>query len=710
MKQLIQDLSNGKTDLIETAMPQCKKNHVLISTELSLISPGTEKMLVDFSKSSLIKKAKNNPDRVKQVLDKVSTDGLFPTISSVMYKLKEKIPLGYCNVGTVIESKSEDFNIGDRVVSNGPHAEIVCVSQNLCCKIPENVKNDLAVFTILGSIGLQGIRLAKPELGENFVIYGVGLIGLLCIQLLKAHGCNVLALDLDDNRLKIAKSFGADTFNLKNNKNLEQTARTFSKNIGVDGVIISTSSSDNSIISNSTKILRKKGRIVLVGTSGLDLKRSDFYEKEISFQVSCSYGPGRYDKLYEEEGIDYPIGYVRWTEKRNFLSILNLMSKGIINVDNLITDMFPFEKSHLAYKFLLKNKKVLGLILKFNKLNKKTKSLIIKNNIGLNKKFLQDADSLKVGFIGSGNYASRVLIPMFKKNKIVLNTLVSQNGISSAINSKKFGFNYHSTDINSVIKNKDINTVVVVTRHDSHADLVIKSLKSKKNVFVEKPLALTQKELDEIRNVYHKSNLHLMVGFNRRFSPLIKIIKEKLTSIKEPKIFSIIMNAGKIPSDHWVQNKSIGGGRIVGEACHCIDLMRFLAGSQINDIQVKKLNSNYESNVKNDNVSITLGFEDGSFGTIHYISNGGYSFPKERLEVHVNNSSVQLDNFKGLKFYNWIGNSNKKLLIQNKGQFECIQSFKRAITYNEPTPIPFDEIYEVSKVTIKIEEMIKNYS
>ena len=334
-----------------------------------------------------------------------------------MYKLKEKIPLGYCNVGTVIESKSEDFNIGDRVVSNGPHAEIVCVSQNLCCKIPENVKNDLAVFTILGSICLKGIRLAKPELGENFVIYGVGLIGLLCIQLLKAHGCNVLALDLDDDRLKIAKSFGADTCNLKNNKNLEQAARNFSKNIGVDGVIISTSSSDNSIISNSTKILRKKGRIVLVGTSGLDLKRSDFYEKEISFQVSCSYGPGRYDKLYEEEGIDYPIGYVRWTEKRNFLSILNLMSKGIISVDNLITDMFPFEKCHLAYKFLLKNKKVLGLILKFNKLNKKTKSLIIKNNIGLNKKFLQDADSLKVGFIGSGNYASRVLIPMFKKTK-----------------------------------------------------------------------------------------------------------------------------------------------------------------------------------------------------------------------------------------------------------------------------------------------------
>ena len=710
MKQLIQDLSSGKTELIETPMPQCKKNHVLISTELSLISPGTEKMLVDFSKSSLIRKAKNNPDRVKQVLDKVSTDGLFPTISSVMNKLKEKIPLGYCNVGTVIESKSEDFSIGDRVVSNGPHAEIVCVSQNLCCKVPENVKNDLAVFTILGSIGLQGIRLAKPELGENFVIYGAGLIGLLCIQLLKAHGCNVLALDLDDDRLKIAKSFGADTCNLKNNKNLEQAARTFSKNIGVDGVIISTSSSDNRIISNSTKILRKKGRIVLVGTSGLDLKRSDFYEKEISFQVSCSYGPGRYDKSYEEEGIDYPIGYVRWTEKRNFLSILNLMSKGIINVDNLITDMFPFEKSHLAYKFLLKNKKVLGLILKFNKLKKKTKSLIIKNNIGLNKKFLQDANSLKVGFIGSGNYASRVLIPMFKKNQIFLDTLVSQNGMSSSIYSKKFGFNYHSTDINSVIKNKDINTVVVVTRHDSHADLVIKSLKSKKNVFVEKPLALTQRELDDIRNVYHKSNSHLMVGFNRRFSPLIKIIKEKLMIIKEPKIFSILMNAGKITSDHWVQNKSIGGGRIVGEACHCIDLMRFLAGSQINDIQVKKLNSNYESNVKNDNVSITLGFEDGSFGTIHYISNGGYGFPKERLEVHVNNSSVQLDNFKGLKFYNWIGNLNKKLFIQNKGQFECIQSFKRAITYNEPTPIPFDEIYEVSKVTLKIDEMIKNYS
>lgn len=708
MKQLIQDLSNGKTDIIETAMPKCKNNHVLIATELSLISPGTEKMLIDFSNSNLIGKVKKNPHRVKQVLDKISTDGLFSTFSSVIHKLKEKIPLGYCNVGTVIESKSEEFDVGDRVVSNGPHAEIVCISQNLCCKIPKNVNNNLAVFTVLGSIGLQGIRLAKPELGENFVVYGTGLIGLLCIQILKAHGCNVLAVDLNPDRLKIAESYGALTCNLKLNKNLEHSAKTFSNNVGIDGVIISTSSSDNKIISQSAKILRKKGRIVLVGTSGLELNRSDFYEKEISFQVSCSYGPGRYDKTYEDYGIDYPIGFVRWTEKRNFASMLNLMSKGNINIENLITEEFTFEKSKLAYDALLKNNKVLGLILKFNKLNNKTKSTLVKNEIIFKTKIFKNQKDLKVGFIGSGNYASRFLIPMFKKNKVFLDTLVSQNGMSGAIYGNKFGFNYHSTDLNSIFKNKKINTVAIVTRHDTHADLVIKSLRSKKNVFVEKPLALKQKDLNEIKKAYSESNVHLMVGFNRRFSPLVQIIKRNLLTIKEPKIFSITMNAGKIASEHWTQDKSIGGGRIIGEACHCIDLMRHLAGSSVNDMHVMKLNSKYDS--KNDNVSITLGFADGSFGTIHYISNGGYAFPKERLEVHVNNSSIQLDNFKGLKFFNWAGNRNKRLLIQNKGQFECVQSFKDSVINNKPTPIPFEEIYEVSRITIKIDEMMKNYS
>lgn len=709
MKQILQDMANGGTTVTEAPVPQCSKGHLLISTTTSLISAGTERMLVGFGKASLIDKARQQPEKVKMVLEKVQTDGLLTTYDAVKSKLAQPLALGYCNVGIVHEvgANVDDFQVGDRVVSNGPHADMVKVPKNLCAKIPDNVSDESASFAVVASIGLQGIRLAQPTLGESFVVTGAGLIGLLTIQMLRANGCRVLAIDFDQSKLDLAKQFGAEICNPGKGEDPVAVGLAFSRGAGVDGVIITASTKVSDPVIQAARMSRKRGRIILVGVTGLELNRADFYEKELSFQVSCSYGPGRYDTEYEDKGNDYPLGFVRWTEQRNFVAVLDMMAAGTLNVEPLITQRFEFEDAPKAYDALTEDKSGLGLLLKYNSpVETRLEKRVVLRPISI------EAKNAVVGFIGAGNYASRVLIPAFKKASSQLHTIVTSGGINGVIHGEKTGFAEASTDLDGLLNNKDINTVAIATRHNSHAYFVERVLSAGKNVFVEKPLALTVEEIEKIETVYNQNiqnnqYARVMVGFNRRFSPQVQKMKTLLDTVKEPKSFIMTMNAGAIPADHWTQDNAVGGGRIIGEACHFIDLMRFLAGSKIVSIQARRMGETDAVQVLEDKASITLGFEDGSFGTIFYLANGASSFPKERVEVFTAGRVLQLDNFRKLKAFGWPGFNKMNLWRQDKGQDACAAVFVDSIRDGKEAPIPADEIFEVARVTIQVAEILR---
>lgn len=706
MYQVVQDINEGKTIVLEAPKPILKSNHSLITSKYSLISSGTEKTLVDFGKSGLVGKAVGQPEKVKMVLDKIKTDGISATYSAVKSKLDEPMQLGYCNVGLVKKSDKNIFSTGTRVVSNGKHSSYVSVPNNLIAEIPDNVSDEEAVFTVLGSIALQGIRLSNPTLGESYVVTGLGLVGLLAVQILKANGCRVLGIDYDSSKCALAKQFGAEVVDLSKGENPIKAANEFSSGRGIDSVIITASSKSNNIVHEAATMCRKRGRIILVGVVGLELQRSDFYEKELTFQVSCSYGPGRYDNQYEENGIDYPFPFVRWTEQRNFEAILNLMSSGQLNVKPLISGKYKIQDAQEAYN-LLDDSSSLGILLDYTKIEKEIneKEHVIIPNIQ-NKKDIS-LDKKKISFIGAGNYAARVLIPAFKKAGAEFSTLVSGGGVSAIHNGKKYGFENASTNINSAF---DIETsaVVIATQHNLHASQAINALEAGKNVFVEKPLALNHKEIDRIEEAQKKSGNFIMVGYNRRFSPLVRKAKSLLENTKEPKTIIMTMNAGFIASDHWTQDPNIGGGRIIGEACHYIDLMRHITESKIKTFSVMKMGSNNFIDFTEDKAVINILFEDGSLGSINYFANGGNIFPKERIEIFCNNAVLQIDNFRKLKSYGIKGFSNLNLWAQNKGQQECAKEFIQANQAGSSSPISHDEIYEVARVSVDIAEAMRN--
>tara|TARA_R110000796_G_scaffold98443_2_gene205891 strand:+ start:7776 stop:9920 length:2145 start_codon:yes stop_codon:yes gene_type:complete len=711
MKQILQDMAKGGSTIVEAPAPQVTKNNVLINTTTTLISAGTERMLVDFGKANLIDKARAQPDKVKMVLEKVQTDGLMTTVDAVKSKLAQPLALGYCNVGVVenVGKGAEGFKVGDRVVSNGPHADVVRVAKNLVAKIPTNVNDEEASFTVVASIGLQGIRLAKPTMGECFVVTGVGLIGLLTVQMLRAQGCRVLAIDFDQSKLDLAKQFGAETCNPGKGEDPVAAGMAFSRGVGVDGVIITASTKSNDPVTQAARMSRKRGRIILVGVIGLELSRADFYEKELTFQVSCSYGPGRYDPSYEEQGNDYPLAFVRWTEQRNFEAILDMMSGGQIDVKPLITHRFKFENSSDAYDLLTTDKSALGILLQFDsEVTSRHETTIKLNAVATN----YEANEPVVGFIGAGNYASRMLIPAFKEAGAQFHSISTSGGINGVTHGEKAGFAEATTDTQGMIENPSINTIAIVTQHNSHAYFVQQALKSGKNVFVEKPLAITHEELDEVKAVYEEAIKNekppkLMVGFNRRFSPQIQKMKELLAPIKEPKSFIMTMNAGNIPADHWTQDINSGGGRIIGEACHFIDLMRYLADSEIVSVQARRMGDTDAVEVTEDKAAIILGFADGSFGTIHYLANGAASFPKERVEVFAAGGTLQLDNFIKLKGFGWKGFKKLNLWKQDKGQNACSAAFINSIKQGIESPISAEELFEVAKVTIDIAEQLR---
>lgn len=700
MKQILQNLKTGDTTLMDIPKPQLKSGYVLIRTRKSLISAGTERMLLEFGKGNLLQKAQQQPEKVKEVFDKIKTDGLMATLSAVQNKLDQPLTLGYCNVGEVIEIDEgvNGIHVGQRVLSNGAHAELVTVPKNLCVPIPETVSDDQAVFGVLAAVALQGIRLANPTLGENFCVIGLGLIGLLTVQLLRAQGCRVLGIDFDENKLQLAKQFGAEIVDLLNDEDPLTIAQHFSKQRGVDGVLITAATQSNDPVHQAAQMCRKRGRIILVGIAGLELSRADFYEKELSFQVSCSYGPGRYDPDYEQAGHDYPIGFVRWTEQRNFEAVLDMLAERKVDFAPLISHRISFEYAEKAYELLASENFSLGILLEYKSAPQNFPRTVTLNHLPF-------SEAPCVGFIGAGNYANQILIPAFKKMAVNFKMIASQNGVSGAYIGKKYGFSETTTDVEILFADPQINTIVIASRHNNHAAFVCEAIKAGKHVYVEKPLCINVSELERIEKTLsnHAARV-LMVGFNRRFSALTQIIKSLLVTVKQPKVFIMTINAGAIPEDHWTQNRRVGGGRIIGELCHFVDLLRFLTAASIQSFQVTQLG---QDNVfSRDNVTITLQFADGSYGVIHYLANGHRRVSKERLEIFCEGRILQLDNFRELKGYGWPTFKKQKLWRQDKGQKACVAAFVNAIKNASPDPIPLQEILEVSRVMLEIDNAL----
>mgnify|MGYP001223214959 CR=1 FL=1 len=705
MKQIFQSLANGNTSINNVPVPAIQKGYLLIQTKHSLVSAGTERMLVNFSKANPLDKAKQQPEKFKEVIDKVINEGPLTTVDSIRFKLDQPIPMGYCNVGEVVgigEGES-DFQIGDRVVSNGPHAEFVSIPFNLCAKIPDSVDSKSALFSVLGSIGLQGVRIAEPTIGETFVVSGLGLVGLLAAKILKANGCKVLGMDPDNKKCEFANSQQIKSLCLSDGVDPLKWCFSQNNNKEVDGVIIAAATKSSEPIKTAAVISRKRGRIILIGDTGINIDRKEFYEKEITFKVSCSYGPGRYDEKYEKYGHDYPLAYVRWTEKRNFETILTLLDEKKITTNDLSSHSFSLDQATLAYELLRTNSFILGITINYN--NHEVKKLA--NKIKYYETF-SDLDRIDsepvVSFIGAGNYASRVLIPAFYKNNLNLHTLLSRSGGNSDYLCRKYKFKYASTDYSDIFKNEKTNTVVIVSRHDSHAKLLIEGIKNNKNIYIEKPICLNIKELNQIeiaiKNQYefHKSkNIKppiIMVGFNRRFSPLKVKMKKELDLLPAEKAFIYTCNAGSLPSDNWNHSPRIGGGRLLGEACHFVDLIRFLVDSPI-----LKLSCSFaiDSQSTKDVFTIQMSFENGSIGTIHYFSNGSKNFPKERLEVFSAGSILSIDNFKKLSAWGIPKFKNKTFFNIDKGQRNCVRSFVESIKNSTESPIPINQILEVQR-------------
>jgi len=794
MKQVLQNLRSGATEVVDVPAPVVVPGRLLIRTRASLISAGTERMLVEFSRAGFIGKAKAQPEKVQQVIDKIRADGLLPTLEAVFNKLDEPLPLGYCNVGVVVEGSSEQetgdkrresgaggsvvrwfgdsvvrgsgdsvvrwagdsvvrwagdsvvrwagnsvVKAGDRVVSNGPHAEFVSVPYNLCARVPDNVSDEQAAFTVLASIGLQGIRLLEPTLGERFVVYGLGLIGQLCVQMLRANGCEVLGIDINPDRLALAERFGARVINPGAGADPVKAAMAWTGGRGVDGVLITASAKTDEIVHCSAQMCRKRGRIVLVGVVGLNLRRSDFYEKELRFQVSCSYGPGRYDEKYEQGGHDYPLAYVRWTEQRNFEAVLDMLATGRLNVDPLITHRYPLEKAVEAYDIVAKDPKALGVILQYPVEARPERRVIVREQPAV-----VPAGRAVVGVIGAGNFSKMTLVPALARTGADLRYVCDLNGAAAAHLARKYGVARAVTDYKELLEDPAVNAVFIAVGHNLHARFACEALEAGKHVYVEKPMALCVEEIQRIvevietidhrpetidqgqktidhgpktidhrqetmeerggagerrqeaRDGFQVAGLRslFMVGFNRRFSPHTVRILELLEGRSEPLAMTMTVNAGFVPPDHWVHDPVRGGGRIIGEACHFIDLMVCLTGSLVKTVAAVMMDRGTPT--PDDKMSILLGFEDGSVGTINYFANGARAYPKETLEVFSEGRVVRLENFRRTIGFGFKGFRRFSTWRQDKGHAASFAAFIRRVEQGGPPLISLAELVNVT--------------
>ena len=680
----------------EVPAPKVKKGCLLIKTTRSLVSVGTERMLVEFGRANMFQKARQQPDRVKQVLNKIKTDGLKPTLTAVFNKLGQPLPLGYCNVGNVIAVGEgvSDFSVGDRVASNGHHAEFVCVPKNLCAHIPDNVSDEEAAFTVIGSIGLQGIRLCNPQLGEIMVVVGLGLIGLITAELIIANGCRVIGIDLDANKIAIAKKKGIITINPKEGVDVVRSITALTDGIGADGVIITASAKTDDIIADAAKMSRKRGRIILVGVVGLNISRADFYEKELTFQVSCSYGPGRYDDMYEKAGTDYPLPYVRWTEQRNFSAILQTISNGKLDVRSLITERIPLNEYNKIYANISDGQSIAS-ILEYAADSNASDTITISNGA-----FAPGKGG--IGIIGAGNFTAMTMLPALQSANGPLYAIASASGLTGTSLAKKYKIGKSTTDYKSILSDPAIDLVMITTRHNEHAHMVVESLQAGKHVFVEKPLALNKQEMNAILKVYDGSKT-LTVGFNRRFSPHMQKVKQIVGDAQMNVIAT--MNAGSIPPNVWVHDLKTGGGRIIGEACHYMDLITFLTGSKIKAVCMNAMGVNPQANT--DNASILLQYENGSTGVINYFANGSKAYSKERVEVYVQEKTVITDNFQVTEGYGTRGFSKLKTNVDkgHNAQFKLL--VERVKSGGQPL-IPMEDIVNTTLASFAaIESLMK---
>lgn len=709
MKQLLQRLDTGATTLVEIPVPSVSGPNLLVETRATVVSVGTERMLVDFGRANLLEKARKQPDKVRQVLDKMKTDGVAPTLEAVRAKLDAPIPLGYCHAGVVVETGSRPggFSVGDRVVTNGSHAEYARVPHTLAAKIPEGVSFEAAAFTPIAAIGLQGIRLAQPTLGETVVVVGLGLIGLLTVQMLRANGCQVIGIDHDPGRLALAERFGARVVEAGDSAVAEVVALT--GGIGADAVLLTLASSSDEPIRQAAQMSRKRGRLVLVGVTGLNLVRDDFFKKELTFTVSCSYGPGRYDPAYEEGAQDYPLPFVRWTEQRNFEAVLALMASGQLDPIPLVTHQFGFNEAPAAYDVIGGSEPSLGVVLSYAdrggvRPGREARTVERTRSV----EGVRPASG-SIGVIGAGNFAVRTLLPVLREEKVRLRSIASGGGTSGAVAADKFDFERVTTDLDAIFDDPEVDTIFVLTRHDSHASLAIRALEAGKHVFVEKPLALTVEELEAVGEAAERSGRLVMVGFNRRFAPLTEQVRGLLRGRAGPVAVVATVNAGEIPRDHWTQDPRVGGGRIVGEACHWLDLARSLAGAPIEEVQVVAARDRQGRSI-DDIAHLAARFADGSTAVVHYLANGARAFPKERIECFFDGKTVAIDNWRRLRRFGVPGPFFERGRTMDKGHAGEIRAWMRAVRQGGPAPIPLEEVLEVSRWAIRAGDLARTGS
>jgi len=707
MLQILQNIKTGELKLEEVPAPQCAPGNLLVKSHASLISAGTEKMLIELAQKSIIGKAQSRPDLVKQVVDKAKKEGWLNTFNNVISKMEKPMPLGYSASGTVLECSAEwtnDFKVGDRVAIAGAgyanHAEVNSVPKNLCAKIPEEVTFEEAAYTTVASIALQGVRLVKPELGDYVVVSGLGLIGLITVQLLKANGCKVFGIDPDQTKLNLALKLGMDDGINLNEADAAGAVGKFTKGRLADYTFITAATKSSQPIELAGEITRRKGKVIAVGAVGMNIPRDVYYKKELELKISMSYGPGRYDTSYEEGGIDYPYDYVRWTEQRNMEAVLELTAQKKLDVKSLTTHRVRIENALEAYELIKENKEpYIGIILEYDETKNHENIIQIKKQDSEIKSKIRSLPAgqagpkseIVIGFAGAGNYASLHLLPHLKKNKNVkLKGLVTSTGLNSKQKGEKFGFEFCSTDFESLLKDDSIDSVFIATRHSTHAEYVIKGLKAGKNVFVEKPLCVNEEELNEIIKIYNSSRSALMVGLNRRFAPMTKLMKEFLGA-PGPMQMIYRVNSGNIPPTSWLHNPAEGGGMLIGEMCHFADLMQFISGEKPVSVFAASLNIDNVNTCGSDNVSITIKFDKGSSGILSYNTLGDKSFSKERLEIYAGGKVAVLDDFRRAELISNRKKAVKKSANQDKGQPEQIIETIEAFKENK-SPIPFEDI------------------
>lgn len=702
MKQVIQNFKTGELYVDQVPLPSISKGMVLVENKFSLISAGTERSTVKVGKASLIGKAKQRPDLVAQVLQNIKKEGLKATLDKVKTKLDSLKALGYSTSGVVSATMDTNnmFQVGDRVACAGQdyasHSEIVAIPQNLVAKIPDNVSFEDASYTTLGAIALQGVRQSDPTLGDNVCVIGLGLLGQITCQLLKANGCNVFGIDLSSRLVQLANETVADNAMLRSDSNLLATIDDFTNGYGFDSVIITAAAPSNDPIELSAVIARKKGKIVVVGAVKMDIPRDPhFFRKELDLRMSCSYGPGRYDVNYEENGLDYPYAYVRWTEQRNMEAFLKLLSNGSINLKPLTTHVFDIIDAEKAYDIVLGKveEPSIGILLKYDESNSlKNASKFDVNTNAINK--------INIGFIGAGSFAQSYLIPNVKVGGASLDTVVTTKGITSKNVAEKFGFNHTSSNAEDIMENPQINTVFIATPHNSHSQYAISALKANKNVFIEKPLAMTPEELKDVEEAYKGSKVKLMVGFNRRFADVSKAVKKAFENLTEPVFVNIRVNAGFIPKEHWTQNPELGGGRIIGEICHFIDLMQYFTDSEPIKVYADCINIANDKMKADDNVSIIVKFKNGSIGNLNYLANGDKSLPKELIEVFGGGKIGRIHDFRSGELHE--GNRITKLKSNSKGHKQEVEAFLSSLKKGAVSPISFESIRLTTETTFKI--------